>query len=130
MKLTVYAEGSAKEVAEELRTVAATLDGGKAVAAEKTEKVSKKKKKEEAEEEEFDLGDAEETEEETETEEEEETEVEEEDDTTIEDVIGAFQKYAKKHSREKAAKVLAKFKVKSVRDLKPANFSQVLGLLK
>lgn len=54
----------------------------------------------------------------------------EEPSTTLEEVIGAFQKFAKRHGREKAVKVLAKFKAKSVRDLKPAQFDEALSALK
>ncbi len=46
------------------------------------------------------------------------------------DMIPAFQAYAKKHSREKAGKILNKFKVKAVRDLPPAKFPEILALLK
>ncbi len=46
------------------------------------------------------------------------------------DIIPAFQAYAKRHSREKAGKILAKFKAKAVRDIPPAKFPEVLKLLK
>lgn len=44
-------------------------------------------------------------------------------------IIPAFQKYAKKYDREKAAKVLAKYKVKSVRDIPEAKYGEVLKVL-
>lgn len=44
-------------------------------------------------------------------------------------IIQAFQKYSKKHSREKAAAALAKFKVKSVLALKASDYPAVLKLL-
>lgn len=46
------------------------------------------------------------------------------------DIIPAFQKYAAKHSRDKAAAVLAKFGVKSVRNLGEDKYVEVLKLLK
>jgi hypothetical protein len=46
------------------------------------------------------------------------------------DIIPAFQKFAKDHSREKAAKVLAKFKAKNVKELAPKHYADVLKLLK
>ena len=49
------------------------------------------------------------------------------------DVIPAFQEFAKRHGAEgraKAAQILAKFKVKSVRELKEDQFADVLKLLK
>lgn len=45
------------------------------------------------------------------------------------DIIPAFQKYAKKHSREKAAKIIAKFKAKKVQEISPKHYSEVLKLL-
>lgn len=45
------------------------------------------------------------------------------------DIIPAFQAYAKKHSREKAAKVLAKYKVTSVRELPEKTWNDVLKTL-
>lgn len=114
----------------------------------KEEKPAKKSKKaKEEEEEEFDLDSGEEeTDEEEESDEEsddeddsddeeesDEEETEEEDEepaTTLEDVIGALQKYSKKHSREKAAAILKTFKVSAVRELKPAQFDAVIKKLK
>lgn len=45
------------------------------------------------------------------------------------DIIPAFQNFAKKHSREKAAKILAKFKAKKVTELSPNSYGEVLSLL-
>lgn len=45
------------------------------------------------------------------------------------DIIPAFQKYAKDHSREKAAKVLSKFKAAKVSDLDPKHYGEVIKLL-
>lgn len=42
------------------------------------------------------------------------------------DIIPAFQKYSSDHSRDQAIKVLKKFKVASVYDLKPEIFLKVL----
>lgn len=49
--------------------------------------------------------------------------------TLEKNIIPAFQAFAKKHSREKAGKVLAKYKVKSVRDLPTTKFPEILKLL-
>lgn len=45
-------------------------------------------------------------------------------------IVPAFQKYAAKFSRDKASKVLAKYKVKTVRDLPKDKYAEVLKLLK
>ncbi len=49
---------------------------------------------------------------------------------TLEAVIGEFQVYARKHSREKAKALLGKFKVSSVRDLDKKDYAAVLKALK
>lgn len=56
----------------------------------------------------------------------------EETETTIDDMVAAFKTFAgkKEGNREKAKSLLTKYKVKSVRDLKPAQFAEVLKLLK
>lgn len=57
-------------------------------------------------------------------------ETEEADDApTLDDVTKAFQTYAKKHSREKAAAILKKLGAKSVRDIKPGQYEKVLKTL-
>lgn len=62
---------------------------------------------------------------------EEETEEDAEEELpTLDEVIDSFKAYAAKHSREKAAKVLGKFKVKSVKDLDESVYSDVLEALK
>jgi hypothetical protein len=48
---------------------------------------------------------------------------------SLDDVIAGFQAYAKKHSREKAGKILAKYKITSVRDLPAAKYIEVIKLL-
>lgn len=45
------------------------------------------------------------------------------------DIIPAFQQFAKKHSREKAAKILAKFKAKKVQEIPAKHYAEVLKLL-
>lgn len=90
-----------------LNTPTASTDG--------IEKRAKKTKVAEPEES-FDLGD-------DVTEEAEET-------LTLDDMILAFKAYAGKHTREKAGKILTKYGVKSVRDLKPEQYSEVLAILK
>lgn len=108
----------------------------------KAEKAPAKKAKAKAEEEEeFDLGEDEDEEEddveaddeEEEDEEESEDEEEEEDEdgeVSLSDVQTALKKYAAKNTRAKAEKVLAKFGVKSVNDLKPKFFEKALAALK
>lgn len=48
---------------------------------------------------------------------------------TLDEVIKAFQEYAAKHSRDKAGAILAKYKVKSVRNLPPEKFPEILKRL-
>lgn len=48
---------------------------------------------------------------------------------TMEDLVKAAQAYSKKHGRENAAKIVAKFGVKSIREIKPENFAKVLNAL-
>lgn len=43
---------------------------------------------------------------------------------TLEQVIDSAKLYAKTHGRDAAAKILQRFAVKSVRDIKPAQFAQ------
>lgn len=57
------------------------------------------------------------------------TEVEEAKKITQTEVIKAFQVFAGAKSRVEAAKVLARFKVKSVKDLKDTDYEKVLKLL-
>lgn len=45
------------------------------------------------------------------------------------DVVKALQAYAKKHSREKAIKVLSKFKVKTAKDLHESQYRDVVKAL-
>ncbi len=47
----------------------------------------------------------------------------------VEDVIEGLQKYAEENSRDEAKKILAKFKVKSVHDLKKSDYPKILKLL-
>ncbi len=49
---------------------------------------------------------------------------------TLDVMIKAFQDYAERHSRDKAAKILAKYKVKSVRLLPEDKYAEVLKVLK
>jgi len=93
----------------------------KADADEAPKKRGRPKKEETTDEdtqEEFDLGDAEEVEEPKKMKA-----------ITEDDMIKAFKAYANEHSREKAGKILAKFGVKSVRDLKAAEYGKVLKTL-
>lgn len=48
---------------------------------------------------------------------------------TLEDVIKGFKEFAAKNDREKAGKILGKFGVKSVRDLKETDFEKVMKAL-
>lgn len=132
MKFTIHVEGTRSEIAGQLLDAVALFNGnGKEAeapaAAPAAEKKSKKAAKVEepavVEEDEgdFDLG-----------EEESEDAGEEEDAApkiTLEEVIGGFKEYAKKKGRDKAAAILGKFKVKSVRDLKSEQYAEVLKAL-
>lgn len=66
-----------------------------------------------AEEEDFDLGG--------------EEEAVEEKKITVKDMISAFKAYADANSREDAGKILKKYKVKSVHDIKPELYSKILA---
>ncbi len=49
--------------------------------------------------------------------------------TLEEDIIPAFQKFAKKHSREKAAKILAKYKAANVQKLDKKHYAEIYKIL-
>jgi hypothetical protein len=126
MKLTVHLEGADRaELVKGLKAHLALIEG-----AGTTETVTAPPKRGRppggttaAPAEEFDLGfDGEGAAVET-------TETEEEAAPTYEDVIDALKAYAGKNGKEKAGKVLAKFKVKSVKDLKEAQYKDILVLL-
>ncbi len=48
---------------------------------------------------------------------------------TLDDIRAGFKAYAAEHSREKALALLPKFKVKSILDLKPAQYNEVMAIL-
>jgi hypothetical protein len=148
VKITVNAEGTILEVAQELYSVANALTGN-AIPGTKAPKGKKVQAAPVEEKDELDLDDTSDTDE-LDTEEDsddldldmdsDDDELDEEVEEkkpkksavatiTLEQVLDAAKKYAKKHSREKAAKVLKKFKVASVRDLKPAQFKEALQAL-
>ncbi len=135
MKLTVHFEGETKEELLAELAGAIRLIGGNG-----------KRTKAAPVDEDEDLDTEEESEEETEV---EETEEESDDDEieageddaptvkskkgskgpSLDDVIKAFQKYAKKNGRGAAKKVLTKYKVESVQDLDEAHYAKVLKLI-
>lgn len=146
MKLTVHLEGKDRsELVAGMKAHLALLEGGAVAApaavttpgkvgrppkvkAAEEEEESFEDETEATEEEELDLTDAEETEEE-ETEEEEASSALDED--QIEKLLGAAAKYAKRPGNDRAktkALVAKHFKVKSVRDIKPADFAKALKL--
>ena len=94
---------------KESQEVSAPAKNGKAAAPTKNSKAAKSAAQET---EEVDLG-FEDTASEDET-------------PTFADVVAAFQSYSAKYSREEAGKILRKFKVKSVKDLKPEQYKDVL----
>lgn len=131
MKFTVHVEGTRTEIASQLLDAVALFNGSGATApATAGATASTKGKKaaapaeapaEEEDEGEFDLG-----------EEESEDDAEEEDETpkiSLDQVIAGFKDFAKKKGRNKAAAVLKKYGVKSVRDLKAGNYAEVLEAL-
>jgi len=117
MKLTVHVEGTPTEIAAELTHVAATLTHS-AMPAKTLAKAAKAVAQVE---ESFDLGDDDAP---------PADEPEAPKPPTLENVIDGFKAYVAKHDREKAAKVLGKFKVKSVRELKQEQYADVLALIK
>lgn len=135
LSIQINPKSNAHQIAALLREHADTLDGGTAVAVvntmatETAEPVKAKKKKvaapvvEETDEteDETDMGFASD----------DAPEEVEEPEATLQDVIAACQTVVKKSpkGKEKIAKILAKFKVKSVRDLKSAQYSEVLALI-
>ena len=150
MKVTIHAEGNLDEIAEQLREAAEVYGPSKCCpsikdkapeAPKKNEKpakggkASKPVETEEATDDEETFEDATDTEEVTEegvAEEFEDSEEEKEEEglSLDKDIIPGFKKYAAKNGREKAAAILAKFKCKSVQNLKPADFEKVLKMLK
>jgi len=130
MQVTLNITGEPKAIAG----ILATLTNEKTATAETTATTARTTKraaaKAEETEEEFDLDGETETTEEVEASADDETETEaEEEKTTLDDVVKAFQKYAAKYSREKAGKILAKFKVKSVRDIPAEKYDSVMKML-
>lgn len=103
---------SLSTLADQIEKTAVT--GKTAATEEKPAKAAKGKAAKNAEPEEtFDLGESEEAETEEKT-------------VTLDEVIKAFQAYAKRHSREKAGAALKKFGVKSVHDLKAEQYADVM----
>lgn len=127
MKVTLHLEGTKMELIEQLMEFANTLAPTASVAAPvkeaKTAKRAAKEPEPEAEEpeEEIDLG-----------EEMDEEESDEEELSLDKDVVPAFQAFVKKgdKQRAKAGKIVASYKVKSVRDIPPAKFKEVLAQLR
>lgn len=123
MKVTVHAEGTASEIAAQLNEHAAVYFSAKGV-GEKPVKRSEKLKAADAEEAPAEDEDAGFGEEET---------PEEADDAepTLDDVITACQKHAKKSGGREAtqAVLLKKFKVKNVKELKSSQFALVIATL-
>lgn len=136
MKITIHVEGTKDAIAAELRAIADDFDGGDAP-AEMTTKPAKGKKAAKVEE-------PEEIEEEEETDaidvgelggEDEEAEEEPAPkkgkaakEPTIDDVRAALKAKAEATSRDDAMRVLKKMKVKSVNDLKPSQYKEVIAL--
>ena len=118
MKMQIVIEGGT--LAELAKNAANAGELLKALETTPVETPSKKTKK--ASEEEFSLGD------ETETADTEDHEEEKHYDLKR-DLIPALQKYAKDNSREDAAKILKKFKTKSVHDLKVSDYPAVMEML-
>jgi hypothetical protein len=107
--------------AERILKTLSTISGEGQTTTETTGKRGKKAQ------ETVDLGfdETEEDEEETDDAEEEESETEYE----LSDVISAFKTYAKENTREKAGKILKKLGVKSLTDLKPAQYEKAMSLV-
>lgn len=48
---------------------------------------------------------------------------------TSQDILAGFKAYAKRHDRDAARKVLAKFGYKSVQDVEPKNYTKVMQMI-
>jgi uncharacterized protein with von Willebrand factor type A (vWA) domain len=146
MKITVHCEGTAAEVASELRNVAETLESersplsvsdlkpGKRGRPAKVKPEETEEEETEIEDEEDDAGESDEDEEsEDETEEESEDEEEESEEGLSEkDLVklkGALKAYSAKHGKEKAVKLLNKY-AKTSQEVKPSDLAKLLKLLK
>jgi hypothetical protein len=147
VKIALHLQGPAtnEEIAAELRAQADALVGKSAVKTEdpKPAKAKKTKAPEPEAEEEFTEEEETEAADDVETEEsqaaDEETEEEETEEeakpaksaksATLETVLAGFQKYAKKNGRDAAGKILKKYGVTAVRDLKPKVYGEVLAKL-
>lgn len=116
LQITLDVSGGPTGAAKQLRSLANMLDPqdvvvGPSPTAKPITGKTKPPAKPVEEEEEFNLG---------ETEEEAPVKV------TIKDVVTGFQAYAKANGRDEAAKILKKFKVKNVHDLKPEQYAKAL----
>ncbi len=130
MQVSLTLTGDAKALAKILGTVAETdgVEVEKVVTVAETEAPKKRGRPAKAKEE---VAEPEETTEEDLGFGDDETpEDEEEKEISIDDIRAAFQAYARKHTRDKAAAVLAKYKVKSVNDLPKDKYAEILGKIK
>lgn len=134
MKVTIHCEGTQAEIVSQLMDAAHTFGGG-AVATPKAEKPAKSTKAEKPAPVETEADEVEETEIESDD---ADLEVEEEKpaakkgkakEISLDDVRAALKTYAAKNSRDKAIAVLKKFKVKSILDLDPAQYGEVMKVL-
>lgn len=142
MKVTLTLHDLSSEHADKILDAAAEIAGnvkeGGGVTAKPGKGKKNKPKPEETEDDDMGLGEDEESEDETEeTDESEETEddTDEAEEIDVDQVKAAFSKYCKtfgdvKKGRAAARKVLAKFKVQSVDDLKEKDYAKVLEMLK
>lgn len=123
-KLAIKVEGdSVEELLTELKNVVSRLETVKAVVEKAAPLKTKKADKSEDEEvEEVELDESEEEAEEV-------VEVEEDEAPSKQDVIKAFKAFINENDNSAAKKVLAKFKVKSVQDLKEKDYAKVISLL-
>lgn len=133
--ITLSIAPNTKSIQEALALLATmnTALGGTAAEAPVTKKAGKKAKPAEEDAEEFSLDESDDAEAEEMTEEGEDdapAEEDEEPETSIDDVREAMKKYAAKNGREKAVKLLAKFKVKSINDLKSKDYDAVIKATK
>lgn len=133
MKVTIHCEGTPKEIAAQLNAAADIYNNTPVGSAAPAEKPAKAKKTTKPAEESFDLASddaADDAEADDLTEEEEEETEEEETGPGLEEVQAALAKHAKKHDRASAMKILAKYKVKTVKDLKAKDYAAVISAAK
>ncbi len=132
MKITAHAEGTPREIATQLKAIAANFEGGSTEAGPKKKKPAKVEDEEEFDDEDSDAYmDSKESDEDPEVDA-EETDDEDDSEPTKKDVLSALKKFAARGPKyaDKAKATLSKFKVKHVDDLHKKHYPAVIAALK